>query len=350
NLVLPLRNNHTPHLSLISQLDTEIPICKQLVLNRLSELVENDSDGRAEIFSLSSIGGRPLVWRKIFQCTYNEISHFIKACSVANKKVSLQLSIEEADKEVPMKSTPWIAKELKHPSYCEINFDDNPIDVMLRKLKSALHMIPLAKWVISDVHNADTAQLCSRVEAISESDPKLSVVSKPNTSGMSVIACTEILANLTLASYKEDSFGSIQESLGQILLLFCDAYEQLDIHLKMKGLSTSEMDKENRRPARMSQFGTVSMSSFEIFHQNSKEQEDIIKYYEFTSDKKLVNRLHSTFAWAFVNCMDVFGSHLKYVKLETESHRRLKEWYVDITHAAKSPLAALNNNSQENSF
>lgn len=93
------------------------------------------------------------------------------------------------------------------------------------QLISWLSRAPVISTLNSDIKFAETAYLFSFATEINgsafvyKSNPDLIIT------GQDVIWSAEILACLTLASFNEDTYGSVQQSLGRILLVFVDGLE-----------------------------------------------------------------------------------------------------------------------------
>ena len=77
----------------------------------------------------------------------------------------------------------------------------------------------------SEIPYASTAHLFSTATDIGYANDLDFDKPLVRTSGQVIIWATEILACLTLAAYNEDQFGSVQQTLGRILLLFADGFE-----------------------------------------------------------------------------------------------------------------------------
>ncbi|VDO87686.1 unnamed protein product [Schistosoma mattheei] len=96
---------------------------------------------------------------------------------------------------------------------------------LLSKLYTRLSRTQLFSILSSEIPYASTAHLFSTATDIEHAGDL--DIDRPlaRTSGQVIIWATEILACLTLAAYNEDQFGSVQQSLGRILLLFVDGLE-----------------------------------------------------------------------------------------------------------------------------
>lgn len=86
------------------------------------------------------------------------------------------------------------------------------------QISSMLRRLPVIQALYAEMPYSVTANVFAGFQCL-DTNPGLFV------SGQAVIWATEVLACLTLASYTEDMYGSVQRSLGRILVLFADGLE-----------------------------------------------------------------------------------------------------------------------------
>ncbi|OON17772.1 hypothetical protein X801_06386, partial [Opisthorchis viverrini] len=194
------------------------------------------------------------------------------------------------------------------------------VNILCVRASKVASKLPLLQSLKSDIPYAITADLfAGPLEDVSTS-------TQVYTGGQSLIWAIEILACLTLASYTEDTYGSVQRSLGRILSLFADGLEVVERHLRLVGLLTKDVGS-NVYPMPEDELSNSPGLSGELPASDSPvsarltpytnpvaacKAEDIcnLSYYRLASDPTLPWRVYATLTWAATNCLRQFGDHL----------------------------------------
>ncbi|CAH8590348.1 unnamed protein product [Schistosoma turkestanicum] len=331
-------------------------ILQHLALERLADLVATNQDVRSSVFSLSHLGGRPALWKQISSLCFQLIEQFVTSVHKTNTH-GVNLSTPLWPKNV----------DFKYKQYLPSSFELNPrqrdvgkvkllsTDVtvsnirpsgsiiaqnlinagrfLLTKVYTRLYRTQLFSFLSSEIPYASTAHLFSTATDIDYADD----FDKPlvRTSGQVIIWATEILACLTLAAYNEDNFGSVQQSLGRILLLFADGLEAVEKHLRLVGMLSTHY-KQTMNCSVSDSFYTSTISSAGYLQtplrsskqpsSNAFPSKDLcnLTYYRFASDPSLPWRVYATFCWALTNCLSQYDDCLATLSLNNKSKERLQ--------------------------
>ncbi|KAF7248427.1 hypothetical protein EG68_09981 [Paragonimus skrjabini miyazakii] len=333
------------------------PLKQHLVLQRLADLVAIDATARATVFSLNTLGGRPMLWRHISGWCTTALEQFVSNVQLANghimqKTVNAAISSSEVMFQCHLPASFRTQLRPKNAFNSIINpmvtegppvFVGSLLDLIAQgdykglaktiyvKITKALSSLPMLQSLDSDLAYATTAQLFT--------GPTLggSTGLPAYGSGQSIIWAVEILACLTLASYTEDTYGCVQRSLGRILTLFVDTLEAVEQHLRLVGLLTKEVgptstyakthhyDVSQDSSLSADADSSISLHPY-IAHSTTLRTEDVcnLTYYRFSSDPSLPWRTYATLTWAVTNCLKQFGDHLDSIQLNQKAKQKLK--------------------------
>ncbi|KAF5396217.1 hypothetical protein PHET_10968 [Paragonimus heterotremus] len=221
------------------------PLKQHLVLQRLADLVAIDATARATVFSLNTLGGRPMLWRHISGWCTTALEQFVSNVQLGNsrimqKTVNAAISSSEVmfQCHLPASFRTQLRPKNSFNSITNPMVTEGPpafvgslLDLMAQgdykglaktvyvKVTKTLSNLPVLQSLDSDLAYAATAQLFTGPA------PGGLTGLPAYGSGQSIIWAVEILACLTLASYTEDTYGCVQRSLGRILTLFVDTLE-----------------------------------------------------------------------------------------------------------------------------
>ncbi|KAF8568773.1 hypothetical protein P879_01797 [Paragonimus westermani] len=323
---------------------TRLMTLQHLVLQRLADLVAIDATARATVFSLNTLGGRPMFWRHISGWCTTALEQFLSSVQLANgciiqKTVNTAVPSSEVMYQCHLPASFRTQLRRRNALNSAINpvvsegspaFVGSLLDLVAKgdykglaktvsvKVTKTLSSLSVLQSLNSDLAYAATAQL------FTGPTPGGSNGLPVYGSGQSIIWAVEILACLTLASYTEDNYGCVQRSLGRILVLFVDTLEAVEQHLRLVGLLTKEVGPTNASTEthhyEVSQDSSVSAdadSSISLHpytaHSTILRTEDVcnLMYYRFSSDPSLPWRIYATLTWTVSNCLRQFGDHLE---------------------------------------
>ncbi|CAH8526649.1 unnamed protein product [Heterobilharzia americana] len=335
------------------------PLEQHLALERLADLVAINQSVRSSIFSLSHLGGRPVLWKQISSLCMQLIDHFVSSVQKANSRGITNLGTPLWPTAVDFK----FERHLLSPSETNVRQRSKatmkPLSVgdkmtpdmqptgsiiaqnlmnagrqLFSKLFTRISQTQVVSVLSSEIAYAPTAHLfaaANDIDFVNSPNPCKPMV---QASGQVIIWAIEILACLTLASYNEDPFGSVQQSLGQILLLFADGLEAVEKHLRLVGLLTNQHKQiMNCSVTDNLNFSTLSTGYLQTPLRNSKQYSGSgfhsdtqckISYYRFASDPSLPWRVYATFCWALTNCLNQYGDCLTTISLDKKSKERLQ--------------------------
>ncbi|CAH8658788.1 ADP-ribosylation factor protein 1, variant 3 [Schistosoma haematobium] len=336
------------------------PLGQHLALERLADLVATNQNVRSSIFSLSHLGGRPILWRQISNLCFQLIEQFVSSAHESNTRGTNLLSTPLWPKNIDFKYRQYLPSsfesnlrqrnsvKVKQLSATNGNVSGmqpsgsiiarNLINVgrtLLSKLYTRLSRTQLFSILSPEIPYASTAHLFSTATDIEHADDL--DIDRPlaRTSGQVIIWATEILACLTLAAYNEDQFGSVQQSLGRILLLFVDGLEAVEKHLRFVGLLSTQYKQSVNYPVPDSSYTSTMLSAGHLqtplrsskrLSGDSFLPNDLCKltYYRFASDASLPWRVYATFCWALTNCLSQYDGCFATLSLDNKSKERLQ--------------------------
>ncbi|TGZ56434.1 hypothetical protein CRM22_010158 [Opisthorchis felineus] len=296
-----------------------------------------------------SAGGRPLLWRQISSWSTSVIEQFVTKVHRANadvmsKTTSMTMPPFEVKYQdhLPASFRTQIRQRLGIVSAVQLTPKDalsstdarpslmdslarrefgEAANILCVRVSKVASKLPLLQSLKADIPYAITADLfAGSLEDVSTS-------TQVYTGGQSLIWAIEILACLTLASYTEDTYGSVQRSLGRILSLFADGLEVVERHLRLVGLLTKDVgstvypipeDGLSNSPGLSGELpASDSPVSARLTPYTNPvaacKAEDIcnLSYYRLASDPTLPWRVYATLTWAATNCLRQFGDHLE---------------------------------------
>ncbi|KAH8865707.1 Transmembrane protein [Schistosoma japonicum] len=356
---IPLSSVLDPSRSVLGILsDSSNPLEQHLALERLADLVATNQNVRLSIFSLSHLGGRPVLWKQISNLCFQLIDRFLLNVHKSNNRGVNLLSIPFGARKIDFKFRQFLPSSFDEhlrrrnnvrvkplPGINGSTYNMQPSEsiahnltdssrAFLSKIFTLLSQTQLFSILSSEIAYAPTAHLFATALDIECADCLDTDKPSVQTSGQAIIWATEILACLTLASYNEDHFGSVQRSLGRILLLFADAVEAVEKHLKLVGLLTSQYKQViNCSIADSLCTTTLSTGHLQTPLRNSKQlsgsvfpSDDLCKftYYCFASDPTLPWRVYATFSWALTNCLNQYSDCFATITLDNKSKEKLQ--------------------------
>ncbi|CAL8089544.1 unnamed protein product [Calicophoron daubneyi] len=323
---------------------------KHLALEHLADLVATDQATRSSIFALNNLGGRPVLWRHISTWCMTVIEKFTAKVQSSNteevkRMSSSALSEMKYRSNLPPSFVPGFRSSIL-PGRPPLQ----PCDTACRNLEPSGGLLDLAAQhklgALSKVLGNRIVQFGSHVPIIQALGTELPFAATADlfcgipdptnpsslASGQAIIWAVEILACLTLASYTEDSYGSVQASLGRILVLFADGLEAVERHLRLVGLLTTESALNARSLAGGLEPSTSDSQIYSPPNPRSPAAEKRRKvvdrcnlsYYRFSSDPSLPWRLYATLTWALMNSLNQFGDHLESIQISAKSKERLE--------------------------
>nr|CAH8819660.1 unnamed protein product [Trichobilharzia regenti] len=334
---------------------------QHLVFERLADLVATSQSVRSSIFSLSHIGGRPVVWKQISNLCIHLIDQFVTNVQMANNCGINNLGTPLWPKSMDIKYKQHLPSSFKAQirqrnittTKASVTTDKswpNPQpngSIILQNFINAgrtlfskvcpwILQTPVVSVLSSEIAYASTAHLfatATDIDYANSTNPSQLTV---QTSGQIIIWATEVLACLTLSAYTEDPFGTVQQSLGQILLLFADALEAVEKHLKLVGLIINQYKQMMNGSVTDNHQTTSSISSTDNIQTPLRNSKQVLNnalltndqckfaYYRFASDPSLPWRVYATFCWALTNCLNQYGDYLETISLSNTSRERLQ--------------------------
>ncbi|CAH8662886.1 unnamed protein product [Schistosoma rodhaini] len=334
------------------------PLEQHLTLERLADLVATNQNVRSSIFSLSHLGGRPVLWRQISNLCFQLIEQFVSNARESNTRGTNLLNTPLWPKNIDFKYKQYLPSSFesnlrqrnsaKLLSATNENVSDmqpsgsiiarnliNAGRTLLSKVYTRLSRTQLFSILSSEIPYASTAHLFSTATDIGYANDLDFDKPLVRTSGQVIIWATEILACLTLAAYNEDQFGSVQQTLGRILLLFADGLEAVEKHLRFIGLLSTQYKQAVNCPVSDSFYTSTILSaghlqtplkSLNKLSGDSFPSNDLCKltYYRFASDASLPWRVYATFCWAVTNCLSQYDGCFATLSLDNKSKERLQ--------------------------
>ncbi|CAH8876175.1 unnamed protein product [Trichobilharzia szidati] len=375
---IPLLSVIEPSLSVQGILtDSSDAIEQHLVFERLADLVATSQSVRSSIFSLSHIGGRPVLWKEISNLCIRLIDQFLIHVLISNNRgiynlgtplwpktmdikykqhlpTSFMTQVRHRDRTTtkPSPVTDESKSNIQLVGSKIVQYFINTGRTLFSIVSSWISQTPVANLLTSDMAYASTAHLFATAKDIDYASCINSSKVTVQTSGQVIIWATEVLACLTLAAYKEDPYGSLQQSLGQILILFADVLEAVEKHLKLVGLITNQYKEkmngsvttatatttttttDNQTTSSTSSTDNNNDDDIQTSLRNKKQSlntalytNDQCKfaYYRFASDPSLPWRVYATFCWALTNCLNQYGDYLDAITLDNASRERLQK-------------------------
>ncbi|TPP57891.1 hypothetical protein FGIG_11902 [Fasciola gigantica] len=334
---------------------------QHLALEHLADLVATSSCARASVFSLSSLGGRPVVWRQVSGWCISLLEQFTTSVQNTNNTLlqkSARVNLPYAEIKYQGHLPASLRAQLRHRMKSNATSSLQPSDVSAKsrplmdllvdrdfpgafralstQVSHVIRRLPGIQALNTDVPYSITANLFAGFKTL-DADSDLFI------SGQAVIWATEVLACLTLASYTEDMYGSAQRSLGRILVLFVDSLEAVERHLRLVGLLTNDGAFSQRPSTRIhpmsakSPVGTQSPKSLstsssscvsDTMLPDKLDSLYIPSYYRFSSDPSLPWRMYATLNWAVTNTLSQFGEHLGSVQMSQKAKDKLQQIYA----------------------
>lgn len=312
-------------------------ILHHLTLGRLAAAVAQNTQTRAQIFNVTDPNGHVVIWQRVSSCCLDKLDVFLSGLHKVNKQIS-------ASSSACLGKTMKIDKRGDGPPSHGTNFATrNDMVSVVKSLAECTTQVlnfarglPGLRHLLQDIPFAETCRLLSSGGGCFLQKAAEATIHASNKaarqSGQAVIWCTEILGCLTLASYTEDSLGSVQSALGLIIGTLDEILEALELHFHLVGLvSSKNMPLSDFLHADAAPLGSLDKGPGEVGFFSKSSTRDWSNetrgapYYRYASDPLLPWRIHATVKWALNNCVLQFGDHLRTIQIDVRRRRRLEQ-------------------------
>nr|CDS29543.1 nucleoporin NDC1 [Hymenolepis microstoma] len=285
-----------------------------LILSRLADTVAKDAKTRDQIFNITNISGKVVMWEEVCSKCLATLKVFLEGLNKANKELTSHtpsfLSF----------SRPFNYYHVEDNSFSKCCSDHQKfstyLNTILNKMSTTLLRLPFIRLLMREIPYASTWRLFSsggtnRVASVWTCDES------SHQTGQAVIWTTEVIGILALSSYVEDRLGAVQQSLGQILSVIDEIIEAVEMHFKFVGLTPPTGGLFS---AKMNKYRQVAEHTTTVIDNSTPS----VQTYRYASDANLPWRIHSTLRWALVSCLKRFGQHLKTLHMDPKRRTKLE--------------------------
>ncbi|VUZ50399.1 unnamed protein product, partial [Hymenolepis diminuta] len=285
-----------------------------LILSRLADTVSKDAKTRDQIFNITNISGKVVMWEEICTKCLATLKVFLEGLNKANKELT---SHTPSFLSLPR---PFNYYHVEDNSFSKRGSEQQNLSAYLsaasNRMTSTLLRLPFTRLLVREIPYASTWKLFSsggtnRVASVWTCDES------SHQTGQAVIWATEVIGILALSSYVEDRLGAVQQSLGQILSIIDEIIEAVETHFKLVGLTPPA---GGLLSAKMNKYRQIA-EDVSTVNENSPLP---VQTYRYASDANLPWRIHTTLRWALVSCIKRFGQHLKTLQIDPKRRTKLE--------------------------
>ncbi|VDO05536.1 unnamed protein product [Rodentolepis nana] len=285
-----------------------------LLLSRLADTVVKDAKTRDQIFNLTNISGRVVLWEELCSSCLATLKVFLEGLNKANKELTSHTPSYLSF------SRPFNYYHVEENSFSKCCSERQKfstyLNAALNKMSATLLRLPFIRLLMREIPYASTWRLFSsggtnRAVSVWTCDES------SHQTGQAVIWATEVIGILTLSSYVEDRLGAVQKSLGQILGVIDELIEAVEVHFKLVGLTPPAGGLLSTKVNKYRQV----VEHTTMVNDNSPLSSQT---YRYASDANLPWRIHTTLRWALVSCLKRFGQHLKTLQMDPKRRTKLE--------------------------
>ncbi|KAL4235715.1 Nuclear pore complex subunit [Mactra antiquata] len=206
---------------------TKLPIVQALGFLDLNILSKHSFTRRKELFCLSQPGGHPHNWNKILSVCISVIQELNDTVQEVNWKILANAPIRQhnIDKSVMNGSSSGLKQRLSSSEDSNVKSMTSNNPSVKEKIVTGLKKRSFLSFFFADTPDDTHKNMFA--------------------SAYIQIWAVEALSTLVSASYNEDSFGIVQMSLGDIIVVILNLQENIDKHFKLTGGVTRRIQKDN---------------------------------------------------------------------------------------------------------
>ncbi|KAL4235714.1 Nuclear pore complex subunit [Mactra antiquata] len=251
---------------------TKLPIVQALGFLDLNILSKHSFTRRKELFCLSQPGGHPHNWNKILSVCISVIQELNDTVQEVNWKILANAPIRQhnIDKSVMNGSSSGLKQRLSSSEDSNVKSMTSNNPSVKEKIVTGLKKRSFLSFFFADTPDDTHKNMFA--------------------SAYIQIWAVEALSTLVSASYNEDSFGIVQMSLGDIIVVILNLQENIDKHFKLTGGVTRRIQKDN--------------------------------------DISLKYSLQTSLKTSIYNIVNTFGRHLLEIDLPVETEKKLR-YFLD---------------------